>query len=202
MFLNIFLCSCTLYLPAELPATGSVTKKWHLNLILRFFFQSPLLTMLRCSRSGMRDFIIYRTNSTFLTQRHVSLSFVPLCLPLTHCLQFIKNCKKKLVVLCVLYATYPTNVCGSFPYKCQPVLSNAIWKGRAMAQAVSRRPPTLETRVRSRFCSCGSLWWTKWQWNRFFPEYFGNLIPPILHYTEKRKNWSSFSSSQGLHNKP
>jgi hypothetical protein len=36
--------------------------------------------------------------------------------------------------------------------------------GRAMAQAVSRRPLTAEARVRAMW----NLWWTKWHWDRFF----------------------------------
>jgi hypothetical protein len=32
------------------------------------------------------------------------------------------------------------------------------------------------------------LWWTMWQWDRFFPEYFGffpvSFIPPVLDCTE------------------
>jgi hypothetical protein len=51
--------------------------------------------------------------------------------------------------------------------------------GRAMAQAVSRRPPTAEARVRSRGQSMWDLWWTKWHWDRFSPV---NFIPPVLHY--------------------
>jgi hypothetical protein len=35
------------------------------------------------------------------------------------------------------------------------------------------------------------LLWTKWHWDRFFPEYFGfspvNFIPLVLYYLEKRK---------------
>jgi hypothetical protein len=38
--------------------------------------------------------------------------------------------------------------------------------GSAMAQAVSRRPPTAEARGRSMW----DLWWTKWQWDRLFPQ--------------------------------
>jgi hypothetical protein len=38
----------------------------------------------------------------------------------------------------------------------------------------------------------------------FFPQYFGfslvNFIPPVLHYTEKRKKKLIFIT--GLHNKP
>jgi hypothetical protein len=48
------------------------------------------------------------------------------------------------------------------------------------------------------------LWWTKWHWDRFFPEYFSffpvNFNPPVLHYTEKRKQLIIFIT--GLHNKP
>jgi hypothetical protein len=42
--------------------------------------------------------------------------------------------------------------------------------GRAMAQAVNRRPLTTEARFRSQFKSMWDLWWTKWHWDRFFSE--------------------------------
>jgi phosphomannomutase len=49
----------------------------------------------------------------------------------------------------------------------------------------------------------GDLWWTKWHWDRFLPEYFGFLlvsfIPPVLHYTKKRKRIIIIT---GSHNKP
>jgi hypothetical protein len=73
-------------------------------------------------------------------------------------------------------------------------------KGRAMAQAVSRRPFTTEARVRSRVSPCGigggqsgigtgfSL-----SISVFFPV---NFIPPVLHY-QKKKNFIT-----GLHNNP
>jgi hypothetical protein len=57
--------------------------------------------------------------------------------------------------------------------------------GRAMAQAVSRRPLTTEARVRSQVKSMWDLWWTKWHWDRFFSEFrFSpvNFIPLVLHY--------------------
>jgi hypothetical protein len=38
-----------------------------------------------------------------------------------------------------------------------------------MAQAVSRRPLTLEAQVRSRGQFMWDLWWAKWHWDRFFP---------------------------------
>jgi hypothetical protein len=50
-----------------------------------------------------------------------------------------------------------------------------------MAQAVSRRPPTTETRVRSGGQSMWDLWWTKWHWDSFFPEYFGFPLLVSLH---------------------
>jgi hypothetical protein len=55
------------------------------------------------------------------------------------------------------------------------------WIGRAMAQAVSRRPPTAEARVRSWVSPrgiCGGQSGTG-------PEFFGspvNFIPPVLQY--------------------
>jgi hypothetical protein len=42
-----------------------------------------------------------------------------------------------------------------------------------MAQAVSRRLPTAEVRVRSRASPSGICGGQKWQWDRFFPQYFG-----------------------------
>jgi hypothetical protein len=56
--------------------------------------------------------------------------------------------------------------------------------GRAMAQAVSRRSPTVEFRV-SPCGICGGQSGTR---TGFFAEYFGfpvNFIPPVLHYLEK-----------------
>jgi hypothetical protein len=57
--------------------------------------------------------------------------------------------------------------------------------GRAMAQAVSRRPPTAEARVRSRVSPCGICGGQSGNGTvfpgipRFSPVKF---IPPILHY--------------------
>jgi hypothetical protein len=59
--------------------------------------------------------------------------------------------------------------------------TNVNKKGRAMAQAVSRRPPTAEARIRSRGQSMWDLWWTKWHWDRFFPEYFGFPLSTSFH---------------------
>jgi hypothetical protein len=41
------------------------------------------------------------------------------------------------------------------------------------------------------------LWWKKWHWDKFSPVSF---IPPLLHYTEKRKKL--INSVTELHNKP
>jgi hypothetical protein len=74
-------------------------------------------------------------------------------------------------------------------------------KGRAMAQAVSRRPLTTEARVRSEVKSMWDLWWTKWHWDRFFSEL--SVFPCRFQSTGAqlivklgKKNCSS-SSSQG-----
>jgi hypothetical protein len=58
---------------------------------------------------------------------------------------------------------------------------SCVGEGRAMAQAVSRRPLTTEARVRSQFKSMWDLWWTKWQWNRFFSEL--SVFPCRFHST-------------------
>jgi hypothetical protein len=70
-----------------------------------------------------------------------------------------------------------------------------------MAQEISRRPLTAEARARSHV----SLWWTKWYWDRFFPEYFGFLLSISFHRcsitwkNEKKKEL--FILITGLHNK-
>jgi hypothetical protein len=52
--------------------------------------------------------------------------------------------------------------------------------------------------------SMWDLWWTKWNWDRFFHEYFGfplfNFIPPVLHYMEKHKKLITIFTT-GFHNK-
>jgi hypothetical protein len=53
--------------------------------------------------------------------------------------------------------------------------------GRAMAQAVSRRPVTTEARVRSQVKSMWDLWWTKWHWDRFVSEL--SVFPCRFHST-------------------
>jgi hypothetical protein len=63
---------------------------------------------------------------------------------------------------------------------------NIVVKGRAMAQAVSRPPPTAEARVRSRVSTYGICGGQSGTGTGFSPEYFGfspvNFIPPVLHY--------------------
>ena len=61
-----------------------------------------------------------------------------------------------------------------------------------MAQAVSRRPPTAEARVRSRVSSCGICGGQSGTGTgsppRILPFSPVNLIPLMLRYLEKRKN--------------
>jgi hypothetical protein len=64
--------------------------------------------------------------------------------------------------------------------------------GHAMAQAVRRRSLTAEGWVRSQGQSMWDLWWIKWHWNRFYPEYFGFLLSfsfpraPLLENVKKK----------------
>ena len=48
------------------------------------------------------------------------------------------------------------------------------------------------------------LWWTKWHWERVFPEYFGFPLSMSFHLCsikmEKQKKLITFIT--GLHNKP
>jgi hypothetical protein len=52
--------------------------------------------------------------------------------------------------------------------------------------------------------SMWDLWWTKWHWDRFFPEYFGFSLSISFHRgsitRENRKKLFVFIT--GLHNKP
>jgi hypothetical protein len=81
-------------------------------------------------------------------------------------------------------------------------------KWRATAQAVSRRPVTSEAWVRSRGRSMWDLWWTKWHWDRFFPEYFGFPLSISFHrcsitwQNDKKLIIFLFIFIIGLHNKP
>jgi hypothetical protein len=47
------------------------------------------------------------------------------------------------------------------------------------------------------------LWWTKWHWHRFFPEYFGFSLSISFHLGSiTRKNEKLIIFITGLHNKP
>jgi hypothetical protein len=101
----------------------------------------------------------------------------------------------------------PAPVIHNFPpllsHICLPRMLN-IRLGRAMAQAVSRRPLTAEARVRSRISPCGNCGEQSGTGTGFSPRVLRfspvNFIPPVLHYTEKRKKLTIFIT--GLHNKP
>jgi hypothetical protein len=77
--------------------------------------------------------------------------------------------------------------------------------GRAMAQAVSRRPPTAEARVRSRVSPCGICGGQSGIWTGFspstsvFPCQFHSTGAPLLG---KGQKIIIFTFITGLHNKP
>ena len=56
-----------------------------------------------------------------------------------------------------------------------------------MAQAVSRRPITVEARVRSRVSPSGICGGQSSTGAGFSPEYFGFPLSPMLHYLGKTK---------------
>jgi hypothetical protein len=92
----------------------------------------------------------------------------------------------------VLYMTKPP-----FMLKLVPFNSTCSWClvhtgnckpsiGRAMAQAVSRRPLTADARVRSRVSPCGICGLQSGTGTGFFPP--NTSVFPVLHYSEKQKN--------------
>jgi hypothetical protein len=83
----------------------------------------------------------------------------------------------------LLLALSPSENINQNPITCfeKAYLAFLRYVGRAMAQAVSRRPVTAKARVRSRVKSMWGLWWTKWQWNRFFSEL--SVFPCQFHST-------------------
>jgi hypothetical protein len=54
-------------------------------------------------------------------------------------------------------------------------------RGRAIAQAVSRRLPTSAARVQTRVWSCGILWWTEVAVGQVFSENFGFPCQSTFH---------------------
>jgi hypothetical protein len=81
-------------------------------------------------------------------------------------------------------------------------------EGRAMAQAVSRRPPTAKTRVRSRVSPCGICGAQSGTGTDFFPEYFGFSLSISFHRcsitwkNKKKLIIFLFIFITGFHNKP
>jgi hypothetical protein len=77
-----------------------------------------------------------------------------------------------------------------------------------MAQAVSRRPPTAEARVRSRVSPCRVCGGQSGTGTGFFLEYFGFLLSISFHpcsitwKNEKKKLIIFLIFITGLHNKP
>ena len=59
------------------------------------------------------------------------------------------------------------------------VTSNRV--SGAMGQTVSRRPLAEEARVRSQTSHCGDLWWTNWNWDGFFFQYFDLSLSVSFH---------------------
>jgi hypothetical protein len=62
-----------------------------------------------------------------------------------------------------------------------PYTSFNSWKGRAVAQAISRRLPTAAARVQTRVWSCGILWLTKMALGQVFSENFGFPCQSTFH---------------------
>ena len=67
----------------------------------------------------------------------------------------------------------------------RPKGSNIQAMGRAIAQAVSHRPPTAEARVPSRASPCGICGGQSgWHWDRFFPRVIRfSPVNFITHYS-------------------
>jgi hypothetical protein len=70
--------------------------------------------------------------------------------------------------------------------------------GRAIAQAVSRRLPTVAARLQTWVWSCGILWWTKVALGQVFSENFG--FPTNLHSI--CFSTIIFTVTRGWHNRP
>jgi hypothetical protein len=46
------------------------------------------------------------------------------------------------------------------------------------------------------------LWWKKWHWDRFFPEYFGFSLSISFHRAPLQGKTKKIINITGLHNKP
>jgi hypothetical protein len=73
-----------------------------------------------------------------------------------------------------------------------------VHQSRAMAQAVSRGGPGSIPAQ-----SMCDLWWSKWHWDRFFPEFFGFPLSISFHRCSIiRKRTKNNHHHLHLHNKP
>jgi hypothetical protein len=100
------------------------------------------------------------------------------------------------------HVTHPLLVTHFCNFLLKNLFTRAVPWLRRLVAGLSPRRPGLDPGL------MWDLWWTKWHWDRFFPRVLRvspvNLIPPVLHYLEKRKNLIIFLFifSTGLHNKP
>jgi hypothetical protein len=70
--------------------------------------------------------------------------------------------------------------------------SKYIYRGRTMAQASHRGGPGSITGQ-----SMWDLWWTKWHWDRLFPEYFG--FPPSISFYRCSITWKNETTNHLHH---
>jgi hypothetical protein len=81
------------------------------------------------------------------------------------------------VCVCVCVCARVRHACCK---KCNPCKKHVRF-GRAMFQAVSRRPPTAEARVRARVSPCGIFGGPSGTGIGFFPEFFGFPLSISFH---------------------
>jgi hypothetical protein len=83
-------------------------------------------------------------------------------------------------------------------------ISVTLRDGRAMAQAVSRLPPTVEARVRSRVSPCGICGGQSGIGTGFSPEFFCFPVSISFHWCSiaRKRTKITIIFITGLHNKP